>query len=119
MATKRELMEANYVHPDVEEYNSDINLCGLPPCDHSKMIKDEKTGEKHRYCMKLQIPVEEYDFCKYHSDEEWTKLIGEMGSLLQIQDEAIKAGKRRKRQKYWMIASILVVLAVLVYALIK
>lgn len=119
MATKQELMEANYVHPDVEEYKYGVEYCGLSPCDHSKMIKDERTGEKHRYCMKLQMPVEEYDFCKYHSDKEWAKLIGEMGSLLQIQDEAIKAGKRKKRQKYWMIASILVVLAVLVYALIK
>lgn len=126
MASQQELKEANYVHrgEDDGEYIKELGQCGLSPCDYSKMIRDDKTGKEYRYCMKLQIPVDCYDSCKYHSDERINSLIGEWATLLKEENEAKERATQRQtptkhKKNYILPIFIILCIAILLYVLMR
>ena len=122
MASKQQLKEANYVHRgDDGQYIEGLGQCSFSPCDHSKIIKDDRTGEEYRYCMKLQMPVDSYDSCKYHSEERWMSLVGDMANLLKEENETKKNQEQKNIEKRnnWIIIPIIIFIGVLVYILIK
>lgn len=124
MASQQELKEANYIHRgDDGKYIEGLGQCGFSPCDYSKIIKDDKTGEECRYCMKLQIPVDCYDSCKYHSDERISGLIGEWATLLKEESEAKttqnRPAKEKKKRKHWLLILVIVCIVILIYMLNK
>lgn len=125
MDSQQRLKEANYVHRGEDgEYIKEFGQCGLSPCDYSKMIRDNKTGREYRYCTKLQIPVDEYDSCKYHSDEEFMGLVGQMSNLLQKENKTKGRANQRQtpakhKKKYILPIFAILCFAVLLYILMK
>ena len=122
MASDQQLREANYIHRGADgEYIEDLGQCGFPPCDFQKIVKDERTGKEYRYCMKLQMPVDDYNSCKYHSDGHWAGLVGQWGELLQEENEARErvSAKPQKQKKHWIIMSIIIGIGILIYMLVK
>lgn len=125
MNSQQRLKEANYVHRGEDgEYIEELGQCGLSPCDYSKMIRDDKTGKEYRYCMKLQMVVDEYDSCKYHSDEKIMGLIGQMSNLLQEQNKAkervsYKQTSTKQKNNYILSIFIILCIAILLYILVK
>lgn len=118
MASKQLLKEANYIHRGENgEYIEGLGQCSFSPCDYSKIIKDNTTGMEYRYCTKLQIPVDSYDSCKYHSEKEWTSLVGQMANLLQHEDEIKRTQKQSK--KHWILIPIIICICICIYLLIK
>lgn len=123
MASKEQLKEANYVHRgDDGKYIEELGQCGFSPCDHSKIIKDDVTDEEYRYCMKLQMPVDDYDSCKYHSDERFMGLIGQMSNLLKEENDAKTRQNEKqsenKKKSHWMLI-LLIFIGILIYMFIK
>lgn len=124
MASKQELKEANYVHRgDNGKYIEELGQCNFSPCDHSKIIKDDVTNEEYRYCIKLQMPVDDYDSCKYHSEERWISLMGQMANLFKEEDEA-RARKSQKqlemkKKSHWMPILLIIFIVILIYVWIK
>ena len=126
MVSPKELKEANYVHRgDDGKYIEGLGQCSFSPCDHSKIVKDDRNGEEYRYCMKLQMPVDSYDSCKYHSEEQWIGLIDEMADLI-IQENEAKSRKiqkqaetKKKKKSHWMLMLLIICIGILIYMLIK
>ena len=121
MASQQQLKEANYVHRgDEGKYIEGLGQCSFSPCDHSKIVKDERTGEEYRYCMKLQIPVDDYDSCKYHSEERWIGLMGEMANLLKEENDAKKKQTPPQNKKHhFLLMFVVICVCLLIYILIK
>ena len=92
----------------------DLGQCGLLPCDHSKIITDEKTGNEYRYCMKLQIPVDFYDSCKYYSREKRTAFLQQWTSWSEKREANTK-----KDRKINMKLFIFIFLIILVYFFLR
>lgn len=125
MTSRKELKEANYIHRgDNGKYIEGLGQCSFSPCDHSKIIKDDRTGEEYRYCMKLQMPVDSYDSCKYHSEEQWMGLMGQMANLLQEENKAKERATQRQtptkhKKNYVLPIFIILCIAILLYVLMK
>lgn len=118
MASEQQLKEANYIARINDEYIDGLGQCGMVPCDHSKMLKDNITGKEYRYCMKLQMPVNEYDSCKYHGD---TSFVAHMQSFIPKQQESEPQSYQKsipKKKKGFRIGAI-VCLCILVYLWLK
>lgn len=122
MATQQQLKEANYVVH--EDHIENLGQCGWEPCDHSKIFTDEKSGNEYRYCMKLQMRVDDYASCKYHSKEEWSSLIEHMANLL-VEEEALKqkanakTSKKKTSKKKWLLVLLVVCVCILLYIWFK
>lgn len=122
MTSQRQLEEANYVHRgDDGRYIEGLGQCSFAPCDHSKIIKDEVTGGEYRYCMKLQMIVDEFDSCKYHSEEQFMGLVGQMANLFKEENEAKISGNKNEAEKknHWMSILIIICVGILIYMLMK
>lgn len=125
MLSNQVLKEANYVHRGADgEYMEGLGQCSFSPCDHSKIIKDDRTGEEYRYCMKLQMPVDSYDSCKYHSEEQWMGLMGQMANLLQEENKVKERASKKQapsksKKNYALPIFIILCIAILLYILMK
>ena len=117
MASKKQLEEAKYIHRgDAGKYIEGLGQCSFSPCDHSKIVIDDKTGEEYRYCMKLQMPVDSYDSCKYHSEERWIGLVGQMSNLLQEENNIKSTFEKKSNKKSHKVFFIFVIIiCVLIY----
>ncbi|MCI8628916.1 MAG: hypothetical protein HFE57_05340 [Firmicutes bacterium] len=130
MASKQQLKEANYVHYD--DYKEGRNHCGFG-CDYSKVIRDDITDEKYRYCTKLQMYVGDYDLCKYYNDEEMMGLITQMANFIQEEDEVVldliqKENEMEsnpiqkvevKKKNHWITILIIICICVFIYIRMK
>lgn len=123
MVSQQQLKEANYVcRGDDGNYIEGLGQCGFSPCDNSKIIKNDRTGEEYRYCMKLQMPVASYDSCRYHSEEQWMGLMGEMANLLKEENNAKESAKQtppHNKKNYILPAFIIICICILLYILLK
>jgi len=77
MATRAELMEADFVCSAYCSEDSRGTRCGMFPCDYSEVVRVNETGEEYRYCEKLGMRVSDDDTCKYHRSREWEMLVGQ------------------------------------------
>lgn len=88
MSLDQRLREANYIkRGDDSQEARDGGQCGLLPCDYSRIVENEQTGESFRICDRFGIHVGEYDSCKYYSDANMKELIGQMSVLLQEEQQ--------------------------------
>lgn len=119
MATQQQLREANYAHHD--DYIEDLGQCSFLPCDHSKILTDERTGEEYRYCMKLQMPVDSYDSCKYHSQKEASDLLMQWVSLSKDAEQkpSNPPPQKKKRVSWVPVVIVLICVALFWYFFLK
>lgn len=125
MASQQELKEANYIHRgDDGKYIEGLGQCGFSPCDYSKIVKDDRLGKEYRYCVKLQMSVDDYDSCRYHSEEQFVGLVGKMANLLQEENKAKERATPKQpylknKKNYLPLILIIIGICILIYVLIK
>lgn len=121
MVSKEILQQAKYVHRDDDQYIEGLGQCGLDPCDHSKIIEDA-SGVSYRYCLKFQMPVDEYDSCQYHSALKMQALLKSYAGLI-AQENAIKErnlnAKKKKKKSALPFLLFLCVCAVVIFMVFK
>lgn len=114
MASQQQLKDAHYTRHD--NYIEDLGQCGFLACDHSKILTDEQTGEEYRYCMKLQMPVDSYDSCKYHSQKEASDLLMQWASLSkEAEKKASNPPQKAKKRVRWVPVIIALICVILIW----
>lgn len=123
MASQQQLKDANYIHRgDNGEYLEETGQCGVPSCDHSKILTDNRTDQEYRYCIKLQKPVDFYDSCKYHSSERGNAYLSEMTTLLMKAEKSKTEQYQKeteKKKSHWILIPAMICIGILAYILTK
>ena len=122
MNLSEKLTEAQYIHRGENgKYISD--QCGFG-CDHSYLVNNDDSGRPcYRMCRKLGIRVDDYDSCKYFSNDREMDLIRQYAATIKREPGGTQSNtshppvEKKKSGGKWLL--LIVVIAVICYCAMK
>lgn len=119
MASFHDIKTANFVHR-VDSPGDDVDTCGFPFCDWSKIVTNDSTGEEVRYCEKLNMYVDTYDSCDFHCHKKWDALMGDLVDAFteQPKQNSVQGNQRTQKTHRSTILVLLVLVLLFILAII-
>lgn len=120
MDLREKMADALYVHRgDNGKYMGE--QCGFG-CDHSYLVNNDDSGRPcYRMCRKLNIRVDDYDSCKYFSDNEEMELIRQYAATIKREPvgtrNSVSQPSTKKHGGKWLL--FIAILIVICYCIIK
>ena len=122
MNLREKMADALYVHRgDNGKYMG--AQCGFG-CDHSYLVNNDDSGRPcYRMCRKLNIRVDDYDSCKYFSDDQEMELIRQYAATIKREPTGTRnngskpSTAKKKSGGKWLLIGIIAV--VICYCIIK
>lgn len=122
MNLREKLAEAQYIHRGENgKYISD--QCGFG-CDHSYLVNNDDSGRPcYRMCRRLGIRVDDYDSCRYFSNDREMDLIRQYAATIKREPGGTQSNtshppaEKKKSGGKWLV--LIVVIAVICYCAMK